>query len=254
MLGRLIILAAVGIGLLWFWQWRRRTPPGQVAKILRRTALYGTIGVVILLALTGRLNPVFAAIAAAVPLVIRGLSLLQMLPAIQQLLRRLGIRGIPGATAGGHPGSTAGASSLHTRFLAMTLDHESGRMDGVVLEGDYQGRRLSELNLESLLDLLATCRAGDPQSAAVLEAYLDRVHGETWREQATAGKESAAQPGQRRMTRQEALAILGLPAGARAEEIRAAHRRLMQKFHPDRGGSNYLAATINEAKRVLLGD
>jgi len=253
MLGRLIILAAAGIGLLWFWQWRRRTPPEQVAKVLRRAALYGVVGVAILLAATGRLPVLFAVIAAAVPVFIRVFSLLQMLPAIQQLLRTLGIQGLPGAAAGSHSGSTGGASSIRTRFLAMTLDHESGGMDGLVLEGDYQGRRLSELGLDPLLDLLAACRAGDPQSAAVLEAYLDRVHGETWRERA-AGKGPTDQPGQRRMTRQEALAILGLGAGARAEEIRAAHRRLMQKFHPDRGGSTYLAATINEAKRVLLGD
>jgi len=254
MLARLILLGAVVCGLLWFQHWRRRTPPEQVAKSLRRAALYGAIGVVILLAATGRLNPVFVAIAAAVPLVIRGINLLQMLPAIQQILRTLGIQRIPSAAAGGNPGSTGPTSSIRTRFLAMTLDHDSGHMDGLVLEGDYQGRRLSELGLDPLLDLLAACRAGDPHSAAVLEAYLDRMHGETWRGRMGGGEGgSAAHPGESRMTRQEALAILGLRAGAGAEEIRDAHRRLMQKFHPDRGGSDYLAAKINEAKRLLLG-
>jgi hypothetical protein len=55
------------------------------------------------------------------------------------------------------------------------------------------------------------------------------------------------------MTRSEALSVLGLREGASKDEIRAAHRRLIQQTHPDKGGTNYLAAKINEAKDVLLG-
>ena len=55
------------------------------------------------------------------------------------------------------------------------------------------------------------------------------------------------------MSRAEALSVLGLQEGASEEAIRAAHRRLMQQIHPDKGGSNYLAAKINQAKDVLLG-
>jgi DnaJ homolog subfamily C member 19 len=55
------------------------------------------------------------------------------------------------------------------------------------------------------------------------------------------------------MSRTEALQVLGLEEGASVSDIRAAHRRLIQQTHPDKGGSNYLAAKINEAKDVLLG-
>mgnify|MGYP000082487598 CR=1 FL=1 len=55
------------------------------------------------------------------------------------------------------------------------------------------------------------------------------------------------------MSRAEALEVLGLEAGASAEEIVDAHCRLIQKLHPDRGGNDYLASRVNDAKSVLLG-
>jgi hypothetical protein len=247
--GRLIILVALVGALLWFLHWFRRTPPERVSKVLRRSALYGAIGVVVLLAVTGRLNPLFAAVAAAVPVVLRAVNLLRVLPAVQQVMRALGMTGMPGASAAG--GSPRQTSSVRTRFLEMTLDHVSGDMDGLVLAGGLQGRRLSDLDLTELLELLTECRGADARSAAVLEAYLDRTQGEAWREHAGPG--GAPPPAaDSEMTREEAYSILGLEPGAGREEIRDAHRRLMQKLHPDRGGSDYLAAKINEAKRLLL--
>lgn len=72
---------------------------------------------------------------------------------------------------------------------------------------------------------------------------------------ATWSREGTAQPKRRAstMSRDEALKVLGLGPGASADDIREAHRRLILQNHPDRGGSDYLASKINEAKDVLLG-
>lgn len=254
MLGRIVLVAAALLGLLWFLHWFRTNPPENVARVLRKTALYAVIGFFVLLALTGRLNWVFAAAAVAVPALLRLLSAVQALPAIHQLLRRLRAgQGGFGPGPGPAPGARGQASSIRTRFLDMRLDHDSGDLDGTVLEGPYRGLRLSELGLDQIAELLADCRREDAQSAAVLEAYLDRSFGDDWREEAATSGRAGSSQGTGAMTPAEAWAILGLEPGADADAIREAHRRLMQKLHPDRGGSSYLAAKINQAKDLLLG-
>ena len=55
-----------------------------------------------------------------------------------------------------------------------------------------------------------------------------------------------------KMSKAQAYEVLGLTMGATKSEIIQAHRKLIQKNHPDRGGSDYIAAQINLAKKVLL--
>jgi hypothetical protein len=54
------------------------------------------------------------------------------------------------------------------------------------------------------------------------------------------------------MSREEALAVLGLKPGADRAQIIAAHRRLMRAAHPDQGGSDWLASRINAARDILI--
>jgi hypothetical protein len=140
-------------------------------------------------------------------------------------------------------------SRVRSAFVEMELDHDSGTMQGRILAGPHEGKSLDALDVPTLLGLLPQI---DEESRALLAAYLDRREP-AWREHAQGG--ASAGSGVRRsgkMTEEEAYQILGVKAGASAEEIGRAHRTLMKKLHPDQGGSTYLAAQINEAKEVLL--
>ena len=154
-------------------------------------------------------------------------------------------------------GPTPGqASDIETAFLRMRLDHDTGELDGTVLDGSFRGRQLRELAPDDLMALLQECRVNDAQSASILESYLDRVHGAEWRgagDSAGDSRSGGTAPGGRGMTVEEAYDILGLRSGAGKEEIREAHHKLMLKIHPDHGGSTYIAAKINQAKEMLLG-
>ena len=126
-----------------------------------------------------------------------------------------------------------------------------GRPLWIVILAFFAGRSIDRLKPVELAHLWQDCRFVDPQSAQLVEAYLDRIHP-TWREDLARAEADAPKGTDGRMTREEALDILGLDQGATEEQIRRAHRDLMLKLHPDRGGSTYLAAKINEAKDVAL--
>ncbi len=141
----------------------------------------------------------------------------------------------------------------------MVLDHDSGEMSGEVVDGQYAGRSLGDLNLGELVELWRECAREDEQSRVVLENYLDRDHDD-WRNVAGAGpREETSQAHtnspwtQNAMSAEEACEILGVEPNASAEDIEAAYRKVMKSAHPDQGGSDWMAAKVNQAKDVLLG-
>jgi hypothetical protein len=143
------------------------------------------------------------------------------------------------------------STSVRTPWVEMELDHDTGAMRGTVLKGAHAGKTLDRLDRHALLALYQEAGSADAETARLLEAYMDRTLGADWRADAERQR-SAAHSGSA-MSREEALKVLGLQEGAVEDQIRSAHRRLMMQNHPDRGGSDYLAAKINEAKDVLLG-
>lgn len=238
----LVLALFLAVGLAMILRWLVTAQPAQVRKALLWTG--GLIGgaALLLFLLRGGASVLWWLALVAAPMAMRWRNMLAT------------FRNIAKAARGPSPGQT---SSVRTDRIAMTLDHDSGAMEGEVLAGRFAGRQLADLTRAELLDLLAECRDDDPQSARLVESYLDRVHGADWHEAAEdsdsgAGHAGAtADPGA--MTREQALAVLGLTEGAGEDEVREAHRRLMMANHPDRGGSSFIASQINRAKDVLLG-
>jgi hypothetical protein len=226
------VLAAMVLGMGWFL----RANPSNLAHGLRR------------------LGFALVAVLAGVALVFSVLFLPEILPELLGLLGLVGsallarfLRHRPsdGFSAPGGRRRT----EVRTAFLRAWIDHGAGEVGGAVLAGRFSGRTLDSLSDSELLEVRLEA-ASDADSVRVLETYLDRRLGPDWR---TAQQHRAPNAGKADMTREEAFAVLGLAAGATADDIRAAHRRLIQRVHPDAGGSADLAARINRARDILLG-
>jgi DnaJ-domain-containing protein 1 len=237
-MGLFYLLIGCGVAFL-LWLLLRTLADAPPKKIIAGAKIAGAgVGILgaLFLLVTGRLWSVLALGSAFAPALMRFFKSWQI-------------------GQGGTSQTETDDSSVETRLLRMTLDHATGAMDGLVREGKMRGRKLSELGLDALLDLLAEARLDDPDSAPLLEAFLDRAAPD-WRSHggAASGEAPPASPARGGMTRSEAARLLGVAEDADAATIKAAHRRLMMKVHPDHGGTDELAARLNDAKRVLLGD
>jgi hypothetical protein len=227
----LVVLAVGALGIAWLL----RANPSSLARGMRMVLL------------------VLGAVAAGAMLIFGIRFLPSLLPELLGLaglvITGLIARALRNRPSGGFssPG-TGRRTEVNTAFLKAWIDHGTGDVGGTVLAGRFAGRTLDRLSDSELLDLHEECRA-DADSLRVMEAYLDRRLNVDWR--------TARQPPPRGprsdMTRAEALAVLGLAEGASDEEIKAAHRRLIRRTHPDAGGTADLAARINRAKDVLVG-
>lgn len=242
MLPRLILVAAVIFAIVVFVRRANTKPPAERRKYYLTLGLSVMAGALILLALTGRVHWIGALIGALLPFVRQSLPMLiRLIPFIHHQRK---------ANAAGRGASTGNLSQVNTDWLSMSMDHDSGALSGTVQQGEYAGRSLDELSLEQLSQLHRAYLNADRDSAELLNSYLKHRFGSEWQEPASGGNAANSSSS---MSRDQALAVLGLTEGAERDAIVKAHRSLMQKLHPDRGGNDYLAAQINLAKDVLLG-
>ncbi|HJO96643.1 MAG: hypothetical protein QGF38_11150 [Rhodospirillales bacterium] len=239
MLPYFILGFALLIGLLLAVRWFAGTNTKVLARTAKRVALGLIMATIAFFAVTGRLNWAFLALPALLPWILRARAFSRRAKNFSRM-------------AGGSGAPSGQVSEIATRFLRVTLDHDSGAIAGEVIDGPHAGRRLEDLGLDDLIGLLGICQTADEQSAQVLTAYLDRIHPD-WRVHAQPGGGGSGDGfANGPMSRDEALQILGLEPDAGPDAIKEAHRRLMAGLHPDHGGSTYLAAKLNEAKELLL--
>lgn len=225
----LLVLAAV---VLAYWAYTKgylKLDGGGVGQLARTMGGYALVGTAISFLTTGRY-------AAAIPLALTGLWLLGFLQ----------IAGLKSWASGAFP-------RQRSALLDIGIDPATGRITGEVISGRLAGRVIDSLSEADCFALARDLAAQDPAGLRLFAIYLDgRFPG--WREHLQGGADTGPgrQAGAGVMSHQEAYKVLGLAPGADESAIREAHRRLILKLHPDVGGSDALAALVNEAKDVLL--
>ncbi len=237
---RLILLLAV-IAVIYILLRRAQSmPPHKRRAEYIKLGLGVAVVVVIGLTVTGRMHWIGAALTG---LLVVARQLLPTLVRLFPMLASMRSKGAGGPNAGQK-------STVTTDILRMHLDHDTGALSGEVLKGSFSEWLLEEMDREQLRELYSYCQAEDPDSVQLLDSYLQQ----RFPNEDPFGDSSGPPPsGSSGMSRDEALAVLGLGEEATEEDIVTAHRKLMQKLHPDRGGNDYLAAKINQAKDLLLG-
>ena len=243
-----IILLLVVLAVVMVLNYRYRRLNIQAKKRMQRLFwAVMAIGLLVALALTGKLSWLIAGIGALLPLLPRAARLFMgVWPTVKPFFQRY---------------RQNHKSDMRGRYVSLQIDMLSGELQGEVLAGEYAGQKLQSMSLEQVLQLLDYCKIHDAESAALLVAYLDRQHSH-WRNKG-GGNDNGGNDNSSReeaffsdsvMSREQAIDILGLKGSPSKSEIKQAHKRLMQHLHPDRGGTDYLARQINGARDILLKD
>ncbi|MFK7829241.1 MAG: molecular chaperone DnaJ [Congregibacter sp.] len=239
---RLILLLAVAAIFYLLLKRISVMPPHRRRSEYMKVGIGAAVVLVIILTLAGKMHWVGAAITGLL------VAARQSLPLLLRLFPLLG-------SLKSNAGGNTQQSTVSTAVLRMHLDHESGALSGDVVEGPFKDWRLDEMTREQLLSLREYCEEQDAESVQLLDGYLEQRFKDAQQQEHTGTQSHRNESGSNgSMSRQEALDVLALNEDADRQAIIDAHRKLMQKLHPDRGGSDYLAAKINQAKDFLLED
>lgn len=228
---KLLVLIAAIVGLWYWWTYQKNLASDKRRPFLWKSGFWLILSIAIYLVFTGRMHWLGAGIAALVP--------------ILRTILIWGGRAGPLLRLFGRFKTTP--SQFRSQFLVVTINFSSGSIDGEIISGDFSGKKLAELSEAELKQLLEQYKTSDKESYILLQAYLIRSGSSSGQSYQQYNPSNISE-----LSTNEAYEILGLPNTATKDEIVKAHKRLMQRMHPDRGGSDYLAAKINAAKDLLI--
>jgi hypothetical protein len=228
---KLLLLIAAIVGLWYWWSYQKNLAENKRKPFLWRSGFWLILALSVYLIITGRMHWLGAGIAALIP-VLR--TLLVWVTRAGPLLRLFGR-------------FKTSPSQFRTQFLVISMNFTTGSVEGEIISGDYNGKKLSELSQDELKQLSQQYKTVDKESYVLLQAYLIRSGSNNDQAYQQYNPDNFNE-----LTETEAYEILGLPNTASKDEVVKAHKRLMQRMHPDRGGSDYLAAKINAAKDQLV--
>lgn len=220
------LLLAIGFLMLLFYgvHHYKKLPEARRRGVALKMLLFGLAGILLIGVLTGRMHWFGAVIAAMLPMLRFGVT--------------AGMRLLPLWLS-----RTGGQAAFKTEYLDVRLKVQTGQLSGTILKGPHAGKNIQELSADDLNELEQFYRERDSKSF-----YLIKFA----RKGAKFGGQQTPPPNFTNPSRDEALQILGLSGNPSREDIISAHRRLINKLHPDRGGSDFLAARVNQARDILL--
>jgi len=137
--------------------------------------------------------------------------------------------------------------TLRTEWLELSVDFSSRKIGGKVLKGQFAEVYLDDMPQSDLEQLLQECKS-DSKSTYLLQTYINQ----RFNQKTGSGSSGNQPPASTSMSNEEALEILGLNGSPTQDEVKLAHKKLMQKLHPDRGGNDFLASLLNRARDQLI--
>ena len=229
MLGKILLLVAAILGYFWLKSWYLSLPKEERKKAMWNIAVVGLVVIMVLAVATGRMH--WAGLAFAFVLGILKLvaqNAIRFAPLLFSLARK----------------QNFSTPEFRTPYINAKLQFgKQVTVEGSVIDGPHKGKNLQDLTNDELVELANFYKEKCKRSYYLVMVLLQKAGSQQQQQQFVDNST---------LTREEAVQILGLPENFTEEDIKLAHRKLMQKLHPDKGGNAWLASRVNLAKDILL--